>query len=256
MEDTTMSNCATLIDGAPMLLVRILSARDCRRCPSLPRSCEKAWFSSERPGKKEEHLVKSCCSNAVAWGKVGQWASKRSWIVCIWCAGAVSIANLGKASPKGALRGLRVSRGGSPYAILTRMLTRSLRGFLAPMSEIWDLLLSTLWSTCFMSCVWIMAHFLRMCWCHGSVPSAATSPCSYCSPFALSASLFPVTGTWTLKFIKTTHHVSHKRVKTRMPRCKSIPYIIHIYIDRFLLLSCLLWVVWLYTHMMFIYIYT
>ena len=225
-----MSNRATLIDGAPMLLVRILSARDCRRCPSLPRSCEKAWFSSERPGKKEEHLVKSCCSNAVAWGKVGQWASKRSWIVCIWFAGAVSIANLGKASPKGALRGLRVSRRGSPYAILTRMLTRSLRGFLAPMSEIWDLLLSSLWSTCFMSCVWIMAHFLRMCSCHGSVPSAATSPCSYCSPFALSASLFPVTGTWTLKFIKTTHDVSHKRVKTRMPRCKSIPYIIYIYI--------------------------
>ena len=36
---------------------------------------------------------------------------------------------------QGAWHGLRVSPGGSPYAILTRMLTRSLRGFLPPVRK-------------------------------------------------------------------------------------------------------------------------
>ena len=140
MEDTTMSNCATLIDGAPMLLVRILSARDCRRCPSLPRSCEKAWFSSERPGKKEEHLVKSCCSNAVAWGKVGQWASKRSWIVCMmrWrclhCKSRTGFAEGGIAWAEGQSGRVPLRHPyAHAYAVLTRIFGSNVRnlGFTA-----------------------------------------------------------------------------------------------------------------------------
>ena len=148
MEATTMSNWATLIDGAPILLVRILSARDCRRCPSLPRSCEKAGLSSERPGKKEEHLVKSCCSKAVACCKVGQWASKRAWIVsmmrwrCLHCNSRKGFCTGGMAWDQG--QSGRVSLR-HPYAHAYAVLTR----IFASSPKIWDFLVGSLLSTCF-----------------------------------------------------------------------------------------------------------
>ena len=46
---------------------------------------------------------------------------------------------------QGAWHGLRVSPGGSPYAILTRMLTR----IFASSPKIWDFLVGSLLSTCF-----------------------------------------------------------------------------------------------------------